>query len=400
MREQTIAVLPKVNINGLVSRDAVLRAIAEHDRLGPAEFLQKYGYGEPDVYWLVHNGKDYPSKAILGVAWHYQNPKDPPLKPAQFSGGKATVQRKAKALNFVVVERSAPLRTLSSELTEGEIYTRAQLGPMLGIAPSALGSGIFRRQGTASTLLFITQEKGADRTQYADRLEDETLHMEGQTLRRTDADVMNHRERGLELLVFHRPRKDAFPSYGFRYLGPFNYVSHETPRGAGPTRFVLVSDAAFGASLPPDEADDREFDLAALNDTAQRTLRSIKERRGQDRFRQELLRAYGGRCAITGCGVQHVLEAAHISPHRGPKTNHPANGLLLRADIHTLFDLHLMSLDEIANDGFRVIVAPSLRASEFGQWHGGVLRNREPGSVPISREAMAERQSRALTKRR
>jgi HNH endonuclease len=33
-----------------------------------------------------------------------------------------------------------------------------------------------------------------------------------------------------------------------------------------------------------------------------------------------------------------ILEAAHISPYRGEEDNHPENGLLLRADLHTLFD--------------------------------------------------------------
>lgn len=39
------------------------------------------------------------------------------------------------------------------------------------------------------------------------------------------------------------------------------------------------------------------------------------------------------------------MEAAHIRPYRGKKDNHPSNGLLLRADIHTLFDLNLVAID-------------------------------------------------------
>jgi len=48
---------------------------------------------------------------------------------------------------------------------------------------------------------------------------------------------------------------------------------------------------------------------------------------------------------ISGCNVQEALEAAHIRPYSECGTNKIANGLLLRADLHTLFDLHLMSLD-------------------------------------------------------
>lgn len=74
-------------------------------------------------------------------------------------------------------------------------------------------------------------------------------------------------------------------------------------------------------------------------------LRAIKSRRGQASFRNALLQAYSQTCFITGCKTEHVLEAAHIVPH-GDETNYCVfNGLLLRADIHTLFDLELLSID-------------------------------------------------------
>src|SRR5262245_42509124 len=40
--------------------------------------------------------------------------------------------------------------------------------------------------------------------------------------------------------------------------------------------------------------------------------RLINERRGQPKFREKLLSAYGGRCAVTGCDAEAALEAAHI----------------------------------------------------------------------------------------
>ncbi|MBW4559996.1 MAG: HNH endonuclease [Mojavia pulchra JT2-VF2] len=48
---------------------------------------------------------------------------------------------------------------------------------------------------------------------------------------------------------------------------------------------------------------------------------------------------------ITGLKLLDVLEAAHISPYRGTDDNHPDNGLLLRADLHTLFDLNLLGIN-------------------------------------------------------
>ncbi len=72
-------------------------------------------------------------------------------------------------------------------------------------------------------------------------------------------------------------------------------------------------------------------------------LREVKRRIGQSDFRQTLIRAYGSRCAVTDCDVLDVLEAAHIDAYAGVHSNHPGNGLLLRADIHALFDADLIA---------------------------------------------------------
>lgn len=80
-------------------------------------------------------------------------------------------------------------------------------------------------------------------------------------------------------------------------------------------------------------------------DTRERVLKSIYLRRGQGAFRRKLVRRYGACCMATGCELMDVVEAAHIDPYRGKSDNHVDNGLLLRADLHTLFDLNLMSID-------------------------------------------------------
>jgi len=53
--------------------------------------------------------------------------------------------------------------------------------------------------------------------------------------------------------------------------------------------------------------------------------------------------AYGGHCAMTGCGVADTLEAAHIYLYCGSSSNAICNGLILR--VHTLFDLYLVSVN-------------------------------------------------------
>jgi HNH endonuclease len=76
---------------------------------------------------------------------------------------------------------------------------------------------------------------------------------------------------------------------------------------------------------------------------------AIKARRGQADFRSRLLDAYGRRCCISGCRVEALLEAAHIRPHAEAPNYNTRNGLLLRADLHTLYDLHLLGVDEVGN---------------------------------------------------
>jgi HNH endonuclease len=105
-----------------------------------------------------------------------------------------------------------------------------------------------------------------------------------------------------------------------------------------------------GRWLRPEEADASES-IDAGNyipqaiDRRQVVERQIRERRGQGPFRDNLRKRCGDRCQVTGCEVLAVLEAAHISPYRGEDDNHPTNGLLLRADIHTLFDLDLLGIE-------------------------------------------------------
>lgn len=96
---------------------------------------------------------------------------------------------------------------------------------------------------------------------------------------------------------------------------------------------------------------------------AQWAYRHIRLRQGQPGFRNRLFAAYGGRCALTGVDVPEVLEAAHISPHSQGGTMSTSNGLLLRADLHTLFDLRLLVID---TSHWEVLLHPRLRTTMLG----------------------------------
>lgn len=65
---------------------------------------------------------------------------------------------------------------------------------------------------------------------------------------------------------------------------------------------------------------------------------TVLTRLGQSAFRVIVTDVYKRQCAVTNSHVLHVLDAAHIRPYAEGGTHSPSNGLLLRQDIHTLFD--------------------------------------------------------------
>lgn len=146
-------------------------------------------------------------------------------------------------------------------------------------------------------------------------------------------------------------------SNGYFYLEGSNDVGELSTLGD-------VEDAAWDRvaadTLPNDEV---SFDPKDNKDQRVRAIAEVVRRRGQAKFREQLLEAYSSTCAVTGCDAVEALEAAHITPYLGEETNHAQNGLLLRADIHSLFDLGLISIEP---ESLRVILSPSLENTSYG----------------------------------
>ena len=121
----------------------------------------------------------------------------------------------------------------------------------------------------------------------------------------------------------------------------------------------------------------------AFGDTRKRINRSILLRRGQRTFRKKLIRRYGPACLISGCALMDIVEAAHIWPYRGEKDNHPDNGLLLRADLHTLFDLDLLGINP---EGWIVRLHPDARLAGYDRFDRFRLRIETGRGPPITLE--------------
>ncbi len=83
----------------------------------------------------------------------------------------------------------------------------------------------------------------------------------------------------------------------------------------------------FGHEFEPLAADSRDFE------NVPRAMRP-----GQRAFKLQLLDAYDRQCAVTTEHALPVLDAAHIQPYRGRDSDHPQNGIILRSDLHRLYD--------------------------------------------------------------
>ncbi len=247
--------------NDVSSRDAVFVAIDEYDRVGAEEYLKIHEYGRRRTHSLVHSGKAYEVKAILGVAHQYQFPERGALRSSDFHAHQAA--RQLRKLGFQVRIEPEPAAAVTRELEHAEKSQQAQ--------------------------------------------------------------------------------------------------------------------AEF--ALPVDDQDAR-----------QKMLRSIVIRRGQPRFRRDLLEAYDRRCAVTGYDVVEVLEAAHILPYRGEAFNHLTNGLLLRADLHLLFDLGLIAIDSV---DLTLLVSESLDGTDYAVMKGRALTVPDDPAKRPNREALERHRATA-----
>lgn len=154
---------------------------------------------------------------------------------------------------------------------------------------------------------------------------------------------------------------ESYQAGFFGFVGPVSLSAEKQPHAAERSTSVTVSlvDLELG-----------EFDPHADADSRLKVVAAVHRRQGGPRFRRALLSAYRGRCAMTQYDAPPALEAAHIMPYRGPQTNHPTNGLLLRADMHDLFDLGLIAVEP---DSMTLLVSGELESTMYEKYAGQTL---------------------------
>ena len=176
------------------------------------------------------------------------------------------------------------------------------------------------------------------------------------------------------------------------------YSSESTKSGGGSTvtyeGLCAIRDAYVIWSSEMDS--DHEFEnwsppenwLELRNSEVQRELVSKMVRPNWEHFRNGLLAQYGGKCAITGCSRQDLLEAAHIVPYFGEESDSLQNGILLRVDFHRAFDAGLF---DISFDSDRKLFISWMHAElleNYPEFHNAELRApKDPGNY-VSENAL------------
>lgn len=150
---------------------------------------------------------------------------------------------------------------------------------------------------------------------------------------------------------------------------------------SGTDRFSTSSDAALSRilrraaslarSLPNQAASDfqqavaTELSAFPAGVAGTEVERLVRQRVGQDKFRNAMLDYWGGACAVTGIAIPAVLRASHAKPWAECASDAERldvfNGFLLSANLDALFDRFLISFD----DNGEIMLAPALVGTDL-----------------------------------
>ena len=166
--------------------------------------------------------------------------------------------------------------------------------------------------------------------------------------------------------------ENQVPIIYFLGIAPGHYHAMLPAYVAGWNSKTLKASVAFGqidqaSLLPPQNALERRY-----------ALQTVKQRLHQASFREAVLQAYNGRCALSGLPEAMLLDAAHIISDKDEKLGQPivTNGLPLSKIHHAAFDAHLIGIDA----DYRLHVSDRLLTQNDGpmlealkRLHGGMI---------------------------
>ncbi|AHH93597.1 HNH endonuclease [Kutzneria albida] len=356
-----------------ITREAVLEAIGECRRLGRLEFLAKYRFGVARSYFLVHEGERYDSKAIVGVAHGYATGQF--WRPADFSGGEATVARLLERLGYIV-ER---------ELNQGERVAKAWAFAALGDQRDFQGNDGYadvvdseyaydsavqnHGQPAVGDLVLLRAKKfvlGVGRIQRIDVERDQPkTRLRCPQCRSTSF----KRRKKTKPTYWCSACKSAFDTPVQEAVVVDRYTAHYAGTWQeleGAISMAQVDAVAVNGSkqpvirelhlngvvnlleqlsvpVPPPTTTTQDAPTGSLAAGRRKALVSV--RKGQKGFRKALVDKYGFVCAVTGPCPGQALQAAHLRSFAVHEKHVVEEGMLLRSDIHALFDCGMLAVD-------------------------------------------------------
>lgn len=131
---------------GDVTASDVWAAIREFNELGRDLFLERYHFGRARQYFLLHDGEQYDSKAIVGAAHRFS--QGTALTPADFSGGENTVAALLRRHGFTVINVRNPPWTRDEVILACDLVARNGWRYLSADDPQVVElSGLLRRLG-------------------------------------------------------------------------------------------------------------------------------------------------------------------------------------------------------------------------------------------------------------
>jgi ribosomal protein S27AE len=360
-----------------ITREAVVEAMREYDELGADQFLAKYGFAPARKYRVAELGRQYDSKAIAGVAHGYATGHT--LTSSEFVGGQDTVVKTLVGLGF----RFAPIAA---------DQTRAWL-VLAKLDYRRLGGSTTYDDDASSHYSYDSNVANSQQVSVGDRLVlwDETTLIGAST-------VASISERpGTKLIsrcpnctrTNFEPRKTMTPRFRcgdchYEFEEPkvteVDVTLYQTDHSQGWVDLGGMLDGAFLRTLTGysqnsirriNDWNEFAFAIEAVAGSGALTpvkiaqsqviagghaVRQVNVRIGQPAFRAELIRKHGHVCAFSGPAPAEALEACHLYSYAEIGRHEADGGLLLRRDLHRLFDRGLLAVTE---DG-TVDVADSL----------------------------------------
>lgn len=131
---------------------------------------------------------------------------------------------------------------------------------------------------------------------------------------------------------------------------------------------------------------DKTDDFNLVNEPREEYKREVNQRKGQSEFKGKILKAYNNKCCVSGESCPELLEAAHLQQYLTKTSNHIQNGILLRIDLHRLFDSGLLFIDS----NYIVHISTLIKSTTYQQFDGIAI------SLPANSNAYPSKESLEL----